>query len=138
MNNGCENLTINIPPYIEMSVGQGIFFPNTFKNITKIDINYITKDEIVYGLSFGKVINKKSDYSINAFLGYNILGCVITGVTYGYTNVTTIKVNKKAEPIIYQGWHSNFGMSAKFISGMTTFGAFGSSSGIGVSIGKIF
>jgi hypothetical protein len=137
MNNQCSSLTINTPPYLEISVGQGLFKSNTFDNITKVDINKITKDEIIYGASFGKVLNRKSDYSVSANLGYNIAGCIMVCATFGYTNTTTARFNRKSDLIVYQGWHKNIGMSAKFISGRVTFGAFGSSSGIGFSIGTI-
>lgn len=137
MNTRCES-SINIPPYFEVSVGQGLFFPNIFKNITKIDINYITKDEIVYGLSFGKIFNNKKDYSINALLGYNVADCAIIGWTIGITDITTAKINNHSNLVIYQGWHWNTGFSTKFIDGKVVFGVFGSSSGIGLTIGKIF
>lgn len=147
MNESCASLTIIIPPALEVSIGLGLFDPNLLKNILKVDVCYITKDEIVYGGSIGVIPNHPKDKklfdnaSVNLFIGYNLAGCIIIGPTLGLTNITTARIGRDGI-IIKEGIHANVGMSIKFISTYTsfpiTFGAFGSSSGIGLSIGTIF
>ena len=141
MNEACASMTIVMPPAFDVSLG----FSST--NLLKVDVNYITKDEIVYGGAVGirprKVINSDppADASINVFLGYNLAGCAIIGCTAGFTHLTKYGVTQDPQ-IKTTSMQSSIGMSIKFISVYTkipiTFGAYGSNAGIGVTIGTIF
>jgi hypothetical protein len=135
----CDQPTIQTPPYIELSVGQGIHDTHLFYNVTHLSISRVTKGYIVYGLSFGvrPTGHPLRQISTNVLLGYNVAGCIILAATVGATNITTMRANNEAEPVLYTGWHANAGMTVKFISGHTTFGAYGSSTGIGLSLGLI-
>jgi len=140
--------TVIEQPAFEVSIGQGIFYKHLFENLTKVDVNYITKSGFIYGGSFGVVTHnpikpKLSDnIATNVFLGYNLANCVMIGATFGMTNVTTMRINDNQQPVIYRGWHPNLGMSIKFISQTSfnpiTFGGFSSSNGSGLTIGMIF
>jgi hypothetical protein len=142
MNNACQSLTIITPPAFDLSLG----FSNT--HILKAEVNYITKDEIVYGVSVGirpdksKILNKiQEDASINTFLGYNLAGCIIIGITAGISHYTTYCIledtNLKSSEI-----KTNLGINMKVISTYTsfpiTFGCYGNKSEIGLTIGTIF
>jgi len=142
MNEACASLTIITPPAFDVSLG----FSSS--NIVKLDVNYITKDEIVYGGAIGYKPFKKStstpeDATANIFLGYNLAGCVILGPTLGITHFTNLQYRDNNYDIKYRtGTKFSIGMSLKFISTYTkipiTLGAFGSNAGIGMTIGTIF
>jgi hypothetical protein len=134
MINSCQSLTIITPPAFEVSLG----FSNT--HILKAEIDYITKDEIVYGVSVGirpdkfRLLNKmQEEASVNTFLGYNLAGCIIIGVTAGIARY--IKSTSKEIK-------TNIGINMKVISTYTsfpiTFGCYGNKAEIGLSIGTIF
>jgi len=142
MNEACQSLTIVTPPAFDLSVG----LSNT--NIAKFDINYITQDEIVFGGSVGfKIHNNKFDIPAdglaNLFLGYNLAGCIIVGVSAGITHVTDYPFK---DDLGYTkpkaGIKGNIGMAMKFITTYTkipiTIGGYGSNAGIGMTIGTIF
>jgi len=142
MNEACASLTIVMPPAFDVSIG----ISNA--NIVKVDVNYITKNEFVYGGSVGirprkvAIGNIPADASINGFFGYNLAGCIIIGCTAGFTHLTKYNVTQDAQIIKTTSIESSIGMSLKFISTYTkipvTFGAYGSSAGIGLTIGTIF
>ena len=140
MNETCSSFTIVAPPAIDVSVGL------SNSHIFKVDLNYITKDEIVYGASIGFRPYKTNTElpnvaSINGFIGYNVVGCIIIGCTIGfnhelnYNSVNDVIISKKS---IYK---SNIGMQVKFISSVgnlpITIGGFASNAGIGMTIGTI-
>ena len=141
MNQACASMTIVMPPALDVSVGL------SSANILKVDVNYITKDNIVYGGSIGvrpgKTVrgNIPSDASINVFLGYNLAGCMIIGCTAGFTHLTKYIASRDTQ-IKATSIQSSFGMSFKFISTYTkipiTFGPYASNAGIGLTIGTIF
>ena len=148
MNASCASLDIVTPPALEISVGLGLFDNNLMKNVLKVDVNYITECEIVYGFSMGVIPDKPAGSKLfdnanaNIFVGYNVAGCVILGPTLGVTNITTARINNDAQPVIYRGLHANVGMSIKFILSYfpfpVTLGAYGSSgTGIGASLGSV-
>jgi hypothetical protein len=140
MNEACSSLTIVTPPFVEVNIGQGLFKQNTFDNVTKIGVTYVSAGEVVIGLSGGMILNKKrplDNMSVDLFLGYNVAGCIMLGPTFGLTNITTVKISNELEPVIYKGWHPNVGMMGKFIMGRISFGAFGSSSGVGMTLGIV-
>jgi len=142
MNEACASMTIITPPAYDLSLGY------SSSNIVKLDINYITKDEIVYGGAIGFRPSKKStstpeDATANVFLGYNLAGCAILGPTLGITHFTNLQYRDNNNDIKYRtGTKFSIGMSLKFISTYTkipiTLGAFGSNAGIGMTIGTIF
>ena len=141
MNQACASMTIVMPPALDVSVGLNS------ANILKVDVNYITKDNIVYGGSVGirprtKVIgNIPADASINVFLGYNLAGCMIIGCTAGFTHLTKYIASRDTH-IKTTSIQNSIGMSIKFISTFTkipiTFGPYASNAGIGLTIGTIF
>lgn len=142
MNEACRSLTIVSPPAFDVSVGMS----NT--RIVKVDVNYVTRDEIVYGGSVGARLYKpkvpfvnQEDATINGFLGYNVVGCIIVGVTAGISHYTNDYVMND-KPVYSSGYKKFVGMSIKLISNFTpvpiTFGCYGSQSGIGITIGTIF
>jgi len=116
MNEACKSMTIITPPAFNVSFG----ISNTY--ILKAEINYIMKDEIVCGGSVGLRPDKirlsnlnQEDASVNASLGYNMLGCIIIGITGGvvhYTKYNTINdIQMKSSDI-----KTNIGMYLKVIS----------------------
>ena len=142
MNEACKSMTIMTPPAFDVSFG----LSNT--HILRAEINYITKDEIVFGGSVGLRPDKirlsnlnQEDASVNASLGYNLAGCIIIGITGGvvhYTKYSAIKdIQMKSTDI-----KTNIGMYLKVISTYTsfpiTFGCYGNSAEIGITIGTIF
>ena len=141
MNEACESLTIFDPPAVGIDLGYNQL------HILKLDVNYLTQDEIVYGISAGikpykDMYHSPEDGSINGFLGYNLIGCITLGVTFGYTHYTNYYQNNIDNSIIKSGYFkSNVGMSIKFITNYTSFpltiGGYGSSAGLGVTIGTI-
>jgi hypothetical protein len=142
MNEACNSLTIVKPPAFDIGIGL------SNAHIFKVDVNYITHNEIVYGGSFGVRLNKpkipgidQGDATFNAFLGYNLIGCIIIGVTAGVTHYANDFVQND-KPIKTAGYKQNIGMSIKLISNFTpfpiTFGCFGSQAGIGMTVGTIF
>jgi hypothetical protein len=142
MNNSCKSLTIITPPAVGLSVG----YSNT--NILNVEIDYITKDELVYGVSMGirpnkfRLINKmQEDASVNTFLGYNLAGCIIIGVTAGIASYTTYRTLDDLKSTSKE-LKSNIGISMKVISTYTsfpiTFGCYGNKAEIGISIGTFF
>ena len=141
MNATCSSMTIVTPPAFDVSIGMS----NT--HIFKFDLNYITKDEIVYGASVGfKPFKTNTELpniaSINGFIGYNVVGCIIIGCTAGvshalnYSSVNDVILDKKSS------YKSNIGMSVKFISAIgmipVTIGGYASNAGIGMTVGTIF
>jgi hypothetical protein len=142
MNEACKSLTIVKPPAFDIGIGL------SNAHILKVDVNYITENEIVYGGAFGFRLNKpkisdvdQGDATLNAFLGYNLVGCIIIGVTAGVSHYTNDYVQND-KPIKTSGFKQNIGMSIKLISNYTsfpiTFGCYGSKAGIGITIGTIF
>ena len=133
MNQACASMTIIMPPAFDVSIGL-----NSAK-ILKVDVNYITKDNIVYGGSVGirprKVVlgNLPADASINVFLGYNLEGSMIIGCTAGFTHLTKFIASRDTQ-IKSTAIKNSFGMSFKFISTYTTipitFGPYASNAGI--------
>ncbi len=142
MNEACAAMTIVTPPAFDVSMGL------SSSNIVKLDVNYITKDEIVYGGAIGYKPFRKStsipeDATANVFLGYNLAGCAILGTTVGITHFTNLEYRDNNNDIKYKtGSKFSIGMSLKFISMYTeipiTVGAYGSNAGIGITIGTIF
>lgn len=142
MNKACTSMRIVTPPAFDVSLGL------SNSNIVKLDINYITKDEIVYGGAIGIRAYKTSadipeDAMANIFLGYNLAECAIIGATVGVTHFTNLQYRDNNNDIKFRtGTKFNIGMSLKFISTYTkipiTFGGYGSNAGIGVTIGTIF
>ena len=142
MNEACESLTIVTPPAFDLSLG----ISNT--NIFKFDVNYITQDEIVYGGSVGVKIrnsnlNMPEDGLANVFLGYNLAGCIIVGVSAGITHEKNRQYTDGSGLIKHKtGIKGNIGMAMKFITTYTkipiTIGGYGSNAGIGLTIGTIF
>ena len=142
MNEACESLTILTPPAFDVSLG----LSNT--NIIKLDVNYITQDNIVYGCAVG-IKSGKSKFKMaedgiaNAFLGYNLAGCIIVGVSAGITHFTNHQITDDKGLVNFKtGIKGNIGMAIKFITTYTripiTIGAYGSNAGIGMTIGTIF
>lgn len=111
-------------------------------------MNYITRDEIVYGGAIGirpykTSVNAPEDATANVFLGYNLAGCAIICTTMGITHVTNLAYLNNNNSIKYKtGTKFSIGMSLKFISTYTkvpiTLGAYGSNADIGVTICTIF
>jgi hypothetical protein len=142
MNEACESLTIVTPPAFDISLG----ISNT--NIFKFDVNYITQDEIVYGCSVGiKIHSSKFDMPedglANVFLGYNLAGCIIIGVSAGITHEKNCQFTDDLGLIKHKtGIKGNIGMAMKFITTYTkipiTIGGYGSNAGLGMTIGTIF
>src|ERR1035437_7677153 len=141
MNATCSSMTIVTPPAFDVSIGMS----NT--HLLKFDLNYITKDEIVYGASIGfRPLKTNTELpnvaSINGFIGYNVVGCIIIGCTAGvshalnYSSVNDVILDKKSS------YKSNIGMSVKFISAIgmipVTIGGYASNAGIGMTVGTIF
>jgi hypothetical protein len=148
MGDQCSSSGTVSTPAFDVSIGIGLIDANTMKNIMKVDFNYITKSNFVYGGSIGirphKIENslgKFNDGMVNGFLGYNLCDCAIVGCSFGVTRTTEYFVFED-EIHSKKGVKSFVGMSIKLISTYTsfpiTFGAYGSSSGIGVTIGTIF
>lgn len=142
MNAACKSMTIIKPPAFEVSLGLSNI------HMIKADFNYITKNEIVYGGSFGirpfKInpsIYEQDDASANAFLGYNLAGAIIIGVTAGVSHYTRSYIHDE-QLMKTSGLSNNIGMSIKVIANTgffpITFGCYGSDVEIGVSIGAIF
>jgi hypothetical protein len=142
VNEVYASMTIVSPPAFDVSLGL------SNSNIVKLDINYITKDGIVYGGAIGIRPYKISadipeDAMASIFLGYNLAGCAIIGATVGVTHVTNFQYRDDNNCIKSRtGAKFSIGMSLKFISTYTkipvTFGGYGSSAGIGITIGTIF
>jgi hypothetical protein len=141
MNATCASLTIVKPPAFDVSIG----LSNT--DIYKVDVNYITQNEIVYGGAIGvRLFKTKSEMlditSINGFLGYNLLGCIIVGCTAGFSHTANIDIFEDKNHPNKWNYQSCFGMSVKFISTITdvpiTVGGFASNAGIGITVGTIF
>lgn len=142
MNQACQLLTIIKPPAFEVSIGMGS------SHMIKMDLNYITKNEVVYGGSFGilpyhpniSMLNQ-DDAAASAFLGYNLAGSIIIGVIGGVSHYTRYYMQNEQQ-IRTSGLHSNFGMSIKIITNTSsvplTFGCYGSNLEIGVTVGTIF
>jgi hypothetical protein len=142
MNEPCKSMTILTPPAFEVGVGL------SNAHIFKVDVNYITKNEIVYGGSFGARLSKskipvinQEDMTFNAFLGYNLIGCIIIGVTAGVTHYTNIHIQDD-RPLKTSEFNKDIGMSIKVITNYAsfpiTFGCYGSKARIGMTIGTIF
>jgi hypothetical protein len=142
MNKACQSMTIIKPPAFEVSIG----ISNS--HMIKADVNYITKNEIVYGGSFGllpyhpniSMLNQQ-DATANAFLGYNLAGAIIIGVMGGVSHYTGYFIQEEQQ-IKNSGFNCNIGMSIKIITNSSsfplTFGCYGSKVEIGISVGTIF
>lgn len=142
MNEACRSMTIIKPPAFEVSLGM------SSSHMIKTDLNYITKNEVVYGVSFGilpyhpniSMLNQE-DAAANAFLGYNLAGSIIIGVIGGVSHYTRYFMQDEQQ-IKTSGLDSNIGMSIKIITNTSsvplTFGCYGSKLEIGVSVGTIF
>ena len=136
---GCEQNTTLEAPFLELAISQGIHDTRLFNNVSRIEANYITKYNIAYGASFGVVPNGFNSKHVTT--GINIgyyFKCLLPMINIGATNITTMRINDNLEPVIHKGWHTNISYSLRFISGTVTFGAVGSTTGILLSIGKIF
>ena len=142
MNEPCKFLTIVTPPAFDIGIGL------SSDHIFKVDVNYITEKEIVYGVSIGArydkpkipVINQE-DMTLDGFLGYNLVGCIIIGVTAGVSHYTNNHIQAD-KPFKTSGFNNDIGMSIKVITNYTsfpiTFGCYGSKARIGITIGTIF
>jgi hypothetical protein len=142
MNQACQSMTIIKPPAFEVSIGM------SNSHMIKTDLNYITKNEVVYGVSFGilpyhptiSMLNQE-DATASAFLGYNLAGSIIIGVIGGVSHYNRYFMQNEQQ-IKTSSLNSNFGMSLKIITNTgsvpLTFGCYGSKVEIGVSVGTIF
>ena len=142
MNESCKSMTIVTPPAFDVGIG----YSNA--HIFKVDVNYITKNEIVYGGSIGARFDKpkipvinQEDITLDGFLGYNLVGCIIIGVTAGVSHYTNNRIQND-RPLKTSGFNNDIGMSIKVITNYTsfpiTFGCYGSKTRIGITIGTIF
>jgi len=142
MNESCKSMTIVTPPAFDVGIGL------SNAHIFKVDVNYITKNEIVYGGSIGARLDKpkipvinQEDMSFNAFIGYNLVGCIIIGVTAGVSQYTNNHIQDD-KPLKTIGFKNDIGMSIKVVTNYTsfpiTFGCYGSKARIGMTIGTIF
>jgi hypothetical protein len=141
MNEACSSMTIVAPPAFDVSLG----LTNT--HIFKVDFNYITKDEIVYGGSVGirpfKMVTKIPDLlTVNGFLGYNLAGCIIFGFTGGFVRTTNYALIDDKNKTSRGSFKPTYGMSLKLITSYTpipiSLGGYASNTGIGITIGTIF
>ena len=141
MNEACSSMTIITPPAFDVSMGM------SNSHIFKVDFNYITKDEIVYGGSIGikpyKTQTELPDIaSINGFIGYNLVGCIIIGCTAGVSHTVNYNAVNDVIQSKKSSFKSNYGMSVKFISSFAsipiTLGGYASNAGIGMTVGTIF
>ena len=142
MNKACASMDIVPPPAIEISAGY-----IDIGKIVKLDVNYISKYEIVYGISggirpFKDIYHYPEDGSINGFIGYNLAGCAIIGATLGYTHYSYYYQNNIDLSIVKKSYFKpTMGMSIKLITMYAPFpitvGAYASTSGIGVTLGSV-
>ena len=141
MNQACSSFTIITPPAFDVSVGM------SNSRILKVDLNYITQDEIVYGGAIGfKSLKAKTALpqiaTFNGFLGYNLAGCVIIGCMAGFTRTVNDGVANDQVQTKKSSYKNSIGMSLKFVSTIAnvpiTVGGYTSNAGIGLTIGTIF
>ncbi|MDP4292534.1 MAG: hypothetical protein Q8908_15755 [Bacteroidota bacterium] len=140
MNEACASMTIVTPPAFDVSIG----FSNTHQ--LKVDLNYITQDEIVYGGAIGfrpykTETNMPEITSFNGFVGYNLTGCIIVGCTAGFNRTANNYAPIDQKQSDRGSFKSNIGLSLKFISTFThlpiTFGGYANNAEIGITVGTI-
>lgn len=160
----CSSLKCLIPG-LDVSVGFGLNSPYLFKNIIKLDVNYINKNNIVYGGSAGieihntlkdfflsnfgwnKVPNnitengKFNDIVINGFIGYKWKNKIVFGTDLGIKRVTIRKPYVNNKPDITHYIKPMIGVSVKCFSLYKyvpiTFGTYLSNAGFGITFGTI-